>query len=594
MKKTRRILASALSTWLLSLAAVPASATAEPPDLNLALGRPYSVAVPYPDSLWSANERNWADTGGKELTDGILATPANMAPVTGYIRGDRRIVTIDLGAEQTVRRVVASFFQNASWGVYFPEEVTFYISGNGTAWTRLGTVRNPVDRSQPGSYFEKYEVNGFNYLGRYIKVEIPTDVWVFIDEIQVFGQPGAAEGAVHPQPSPVEPQPQKGFPRASDATGGASQQVLIYGGAYPTDPSLITWTPADFKPYVTYVDQRGESKDYLFDSFLFIPLATAASGRNYGTSGTPSNKDDWEAYLNHTFDAQNQLAALDRAVANAHQDLKGSNYRAKVVITIPYASPLQANFGDVDGDGVSENFRHTEVGEEAAAANRIKAGKWYVDQALARWQAAGYQNLDLVGFYWYSEGIKYGNSPVEELLATEVTRYVHERGYKMNWIPYVQGEGFRHWERIGFDQVNMQPNYMFQTVTVDRLQQNAEMARRYGMGIEMEVDNRILQVNAVGAATRAKFVAYMDYGWQSGYMRAFNNWYQQVRTLQYASQSTIPEVRRIYDLAYLWMKGTYKPSDFPGQGNGLNNPDLGQPEEPGRALEEVAPQPPAE
>lgn len=590
----QRFLATFLATVLLAIAAVPASATEPPVDVNLALGKPYTVEVPYPDSQWAASERSWADTGNKELTDGIFASTANMNPVAGYLRGDKRVVTIDLGADATVHSIQARFFQNKGWGVYFPQTVIFYLSGNGVAWTKLGTVPNPVDLSASGSFFEPYTVDGFNYVGRYIKVEIPTNVWVFVDEIQVFGQPGIAEGAEHPQPSPAEPQTRQGFPRASSATGGASQQVLIYGGAYPADPSLITWTAADFKPYVTYVDANGTSRDFLFDSFLFIPLAKAASGRDYGPAANPSNKADWEAYLAHTFDPANQLAALDRAVATARAELNDHSYRAKVVISIPYASPLQANFGDVDGDGVTENFNHEIVGAQSAAAARIKADSWYVDQALARWQAAGYQNLDLVGFYWYGESVRYQMSPVEEQVMSQVISHVHDRGYKINWIPYVQGEGFRHWERLGFDQVNMQPNYAFNNVTVDRLQQNANMADLYGMGIEMELDNRILQETAAGAAARAKFIAYMDYGWTTGYMHAFNNWYQQVRTLQYASRSTNPEIRRMYDLAYLWIKGTYKPSDHPGQGEGLNDPIPGEPEGPGRSEQDTAPVPPVQ
>jgi hypothetical protein len=588
----RKLLAAALSAALLTLAAVPAGASDAPADINLALNKPYTVEVPYPDTLWASYEKSWADTGSKELTDGIFATAANMTPITGYIRGDKRIVTVDLGADMTIRQVQASFFQNKGWGVYFPESVTFSISQNGVAWTNLGTVHTPVDHAAPGSFFEKYTVDGFSYIGRYIKVEIPTNVWVFIDEIQAFGQPEITADAVKPQPSPAQPQPRQGFPHASAATGGARQQVLIFGGAYNADPSLVTWTEAEFKPYVTYVDQAGTSRDLFYDSFLFIPIAKAASGRDYGPAANPSNKADWEAYLDHTFDATNQLAALDRTVATARQELNDHSYKAKVVITIPYASPLQSNFGDVDGDSISESFNHDLVGGQQAAANRIKADRWYIDQALARWQAAGYQHLELVGFYWYGENVKYNMSPVEEQVMSEVIRYVHDQGYKINWIPYVQGEGFRHWQRLGFDIVNMQPNYAFQTVTVDRLQANADMAAQYGMGIEMELDNKILYMNAAGAKARANFIAYMDYGWKTGYMHAFNNWYQQVRALSYAAKSPYPEVRRMYDLAYLWVKGTYKPSDHPGVGNGINDAIPGEPEGPGRSSQDTTAVPP--
>lgn len=105
----------------------------------------------------------------RRLLAAILTTTANMSPMTGCLRGDRRVVTVDLGEAMTVRRVEASFFQNKGWGVYFPETVTFAISQNGTAWTQLGTVSRPVDLSVAGSFFEHYHVDGFNYVGRRVK-----------------------------------------------------------------------------------------------------------------------------------------------------------------------------------------------------------------------------------------------------------------------------------------------------------------------------------------------------------------------------------------------------------------------------------------
>jgi len=594
MNAMHRFLTALLALVLLAGAAAPLAAEGEPPDVNLALGKSYTVDMPYPDPLWLTNQKSWADTGNRELTDGVFGSPTFTSPYTGYLRADRRIVTVDLGAEVTVRKVLASFFQNKSWGVYFPESVTFSLSGNGTAWTRLGTVPTNTDRSAIGNFTQRYELDGFSYLARYLKVEIPTGVYVFIDEIQALGQPMVAADAVKPQPTPAQPQPQKGFPRPSSATGMASQQVLIFGGYYAYDNRIPTWTESDFKPYVTYVDTAGASRDFMYDSFLFIPIAKAQSGRDYGPAAGPSNMVDWLAYINQTFDPVNQLAALDKAAATARAELNNNSYRAKVVITIPFPSPLQGNFGDVNGDGISENLNHDLVGSQAAAANRIAVVQWYVDQVLARWQAGNYQYLDLVGFYWYSESVRYAMSPVEETVMTGSIGYIHDKGYKVNWIPMVHGEGFQKWENLGFDQVNMQPNYAFQAATVQRLPQVAELARQYGMGVEMELDDRILAATPAGAALRTKFVEYMDHGWKEGYMHAFTNWYQQVKTLLKASQSTNPDVRRMYDLSYLWIKGTYKPSDHPGDGNGINNADLGMPDEPGRADQQPTEAPPVQ
>lgn len=551
--------------WFLCLAALAGAgfAQTEAPDLNLALGKSYTVETPYPDPLWLSSQKSWPDTNGVELTDGVFGSPTFMSPFTGYLRGDKRIVVVDLGAEVTVRRAAASFFQNKGWGVYFPESVTFHLSSDLKKWALLGVAPSEIPASAAGALLQRFEVAGFNYAGRYLRVEIPTGVWVFIDEIEAWGQPGVAAGAVWPEGDRIDVKP-IGYPKPlKTETGKARQQVLIYNGYYAPDNRIPTWTEADFKPYVTYVDQQGASRDAMFDSFLFIPIAKAPSGRDYGPGAGPSNKADWEFYLDQTFDPVNQLRALDRAVATAREDLRDLPQdperpkAAAVVLTIPFASPLQADFGDVDGDGVSENFNHEKVGAEAAAANRVAAVKWYVDEALARWQAAQFQHLELMGFYWYGESVKYNMSPVEEQVMAEAIAYVHQKGLRVNWIPMKDGEGFRHWERLGFDVVNMQPNYMFQNVTVERLPLTAALARQYGMGIEVELDDRILRADAAGVAARAKFLDYLNYGVREGYVHGFTNWYQQVKTLLKASQSTDPEVRRMYDLTYQWIQGLY-------------------------------------
>lgn len=553
--------------WTIVLLAAALHATSpaqEPPDINLAQDKPYAVTTPYPDPYFLGLQKAWPDTNNRELTDGVFGTPSTLAAFTGYLRCDRRVIVVDLGSDATIRRVLSSFFQNKGWGIYFPQEVTFHLSSDGVNWAFLGRASSQILPSVPGALLQRYEVSGFEHVGRYIRVEIPTDVYVFIDEIQAWGQPGVTPGATWPEAAPLAPAVAPGYPRAGKKESGkASQQVLIFNGYYKPDNLIPTWTAEDFKPYVTYVDTQGTSRDSMFDGFLFLPLAKAPSGRDYGSAAGPSNKVDWEYYIGQTFDRDNQLAALERAVEIARRDLKDmpedvqKPKRLKVTIAIPYPSPLQADFGDVNGDGISENFNHDLAGTEAAAANRAAAVKWYIDEVLARWQAADFKQLELSGFYWYGENVKFAMSPAEPQVMAAAAAYVHEKGLTINWIPYVFAEGFRDWQQLGFDVANMQPNYMFQTVAVQRLPLIAALARQYGTGIEIELDERILQINSTGAAARAKYVDYLNSGATEGYMHAFTNWYQQVKALLKASRSPNPEVRRMYDLAYMWIKGAY-------------------------------------
>lgn len=72
---------------------------------------------------------------------------------------------------------------------------------------------------------------------------------------------------------------------------------------------------------------------------------------------------------------------------------------------IPNPGEYLSDFGDVDGDGISENFNEGIVGKEAALANRQKAVSWWIQEVKKRWEEQNYSNLELVGMYWLDEQV---------------------------------------------------------------------------------------------------------------------------------------------------------------------------------------------
>ena len=172
----------------------------------------------------------------------------------------------------------------------------------------------------------------------------------------------------------------------------------------------------------------------------------------------------------------------------------------------------------------------------------------------------GYTNLSLIGFYWYDENIEYGQSTIEIPLIQQVAVYIHSLGYKFYWIPDYQGQGFQIWHQLGFDVANMQPNYYTapSSVPAQRLAIAAAISKQYGLGIEIEMDNNILNMTSSGATYRTKVQSYFSYGSTVGYKGTFCAWYQGIKTLESASQSNDAPVRTMYDLSEQWMMPTYQ------------------------------------
>ncbi|WP_152394480.1 DUF4855 domain-containing protein [Paenibacillus guangzhouensis] len=515
---------------------------------NLAAGLSYE---------WSeAPEASHPDNGHK-LTDGKYGKLDMNDPAwVGHLRGKSREVVFDLGQEKTIGKISAHFFQDyPKNSILVPLTVSMYVSDDKKNWGLLshnatqllwgdGPPRQETfvwDGSRDG--IKGGNTDGKMAYARYVKVifTMHQSLWEYIDEIEIMGTDDELNGAVK---VPAEP---PHFLAPGEATAGIRNLNLLYNGQY--DNGLGDWKKERIIPNISYVDKNGEPTDWLFDGVLYLGLASPA-GRDFGVGQTIL--DDWKWYLNKTFAAKGDMQQLNEATVEVGTKLNQPDHKMKVVLMIPNPGEYLKNFGDVDGDGVSENFNGSDVGEARALENRQKAVQWWLDQVRQRWQAEHYSNLELVGMYWLEEQISTSSTGPD--LVKAVSSKVHDMNLKFFWIPHSLAYKSYMWKDVGFDAVAYQPNYFFGGMDVDRLEDAANNAKRYGMGIEVEFDDRML----TDGVFLERYIDYLNSGVTTGLMQqGFRAYYQGNNAVYNLGVSKDPTLRLMYDWLYQYLNGTY-------------------------------------
>jgi len=318
--------------------------------------------------------------------------------------------------------------------------------------------------------------------------------------------------------------------------------VLIYEQA-----SGKNWITVDALPYVTYISESYQPLDWFFDTFLFLGLS-APGGRNF--QGSPyAVRSDYEWWLDRLFaNDKSGLWAFERAVGNNKYLLGDPDYKANVIIMIPYPNENpNTPFGEINGvqPVLSGNV-------QAAAKGRLSVVEWYINEVLDRWEKAGFENLRLIGLYWNAESID--TTGIDRRYLPEVGKMVREHGLKFYWIPWYKAPGYSQWKDLGFDAVMLQPNYMFDhDISRTRLITAASEARKYGLGMEIEADSTVFTPEG-----RERYLDYLraanSYGYASGVLKAF---YQETSLLANAALSSFPQDRELYDITYDFLKGNF-------------------------------------
>ena len=298
-------------------------------------------------------------------------------------------------------------------------------------------------------------------------------------------------------------------------------------------------------PHVAHLGADGRADQWLFDAVLLCATRPGPStGASYHDGAT--NRADWEALQDGWFTADRGLAALQKAIELAEADLGRRPAPVQVILTIPYPSAQQADFGDVDGDGVGESLTDAE--------ERVAVADWCMVRALEKWAQLAAPDLRLWGFYWTNEAIVANDAEIVQ----RVARLVHSREYRFLWIPWFRAPGFRLWREFGFDVAILQPNYAFLsdhlgTVRHDRLLETAALAEGLGMGVEMEVgyspDHDLRE--------REIFRDYLACGAPGvcGYQAAATAYFQSLQVFPNLLRAQDPDSRRAYDELAAYVRG---------------------------------------
>lgn len=260
------------------------------------------------------------------------------------------------------------------------------------------------------------------------------------------------------------------------------------------------WTAERLRPHVSYVDRKGQ-EHWLFDAFLALEIYDkadpssegAAMGIGYGNK--PAGKENWQHFIDYWFSEDNGFDALDKVVGEAKERLGEPSTVRKVVVSIPDPIPY-FNFRDTTSKTVYWGKIKKKELDFAKGEDRLAAVKWFVDEVLKRWKKAGYKNLELEGFYCFSEELATKASGYNpelkrwEEIYPALADYVHKKGYSMSWIPYNWGAGSDRWEQFHLDFVMIQPNYLWHPeydmeAWKDRVVKN-------NLSMEIELDDKVL------------------------------------------------------------------------------------------------------
>ena len=120
------------------------------------------------------------------------------------------------------------------------------------------------------------------------------------------------------------------------------------------------------------------------------------------------------------------------------------------------------------------------------------------------------------------------------------------------WIPYWRSAHSADWKQLGFDIAYQQPNYFFHPeLPPSRLQDACNFARQYGMGMELELDGRLISdPQKFGSRLQPYLGAFETNGVKASAAIAY---YEGGGALLKLSDSKKPEHHQYYDHLAHWV-----------------------------------------
>lgn len=471
-------------------------------------------------------------------------------------RGHNSEIIVDLGNRQDIMHIHFRTILNNEFK--HPNKIDILISENGETWSPLYTLQNKFIENRTLNSIQE-----FIWDGRYdnftnssedihkakatlVKFVIHSEYPFAMNNLSIFGSNhlyGESVSVVESQKPQLEVPEDADYLRRSDSLGNINDIGLIYNHVNQK------WDPEHLIPYIAYVNKEGKIEDRFFDTLLYLGLRTPGTIQETKTFDTntqnPAGLKEWKWYLNRTFEEGGDLDALNEASRLVEKELE-DGYREKFFIMIPYPSTHLDFFGNLDNRDIS--FNPDIVSEKESLNNRIKAVEWYIDEVMHQLSLKDYEFLEFAGFYWVAENIE-SSIPYEEELIQSVSKKVDEKDSLFFWIPYFKASGYNKWKEYGFDFAIMQPNFYFNKYSKEtRLEETSLLARKYGMGVEIEFDERML-IDADDSEEKIhKFLEYLrlgeKYAFNKDVMRAY---YQGGKTMYKMAKSDNLKYRNLYD-----------------------------------------------
>ena len=267
------------------------------------------------------------------------------------------------------------------------------------------------------------------------------------------------------------------LPAGAPESGGIVDMALIYHG----NARRLDWNKKQLSPHVSWLNPETNTEEWLFDTFLFIEFKDP-NGDLFakGYRGEPAKRTVFEWFLNRIFEKGVAVDALNELLGETASRIGPPSIPRKVILTIPEPISGYKNWGELNGKPVDFDVQ----------ADRIAVAKWFIDNLMERWQEAGFDHLELAGFYWVAEEM--GDNDIDLELMQATGKYIRELGKRFYWIPWWQAPGSGEWKNLSFDAAYQQPNHFFRdTIPQSRLDKACAFAKEHNMGMEMEWDARI-------------------------------------------------------------------------------------------------------
>ena len=256
--------------------------------------------------------------------------------------------------------------------------------------------------------------------------------------------------------------------------------VLMYFGTETSTQGVPT-----VERMLLYTQTNEAKPRWFFDGFIMGATDTD-SGKTFGSSTDPAkiaSQEDWEERINYHCDKT--LTLLDSATVLTARNTGVYAHKQKVIFTIPLPNHYAQSWGKINGAPVNMS----------SAQGKVSAAKWFIDKAIEKYNAKGFKNLELVGFYWYHEALALNSTEhYSEDMICAVADYIHSKGLDFFWIPYSDIDKYSNarlekWRSYKIDHVYYQPNYYFrEKLTKDDLIASIRKAHAAGVGMELEMD----------------------------------------------------------------------------------------------------------